>query len=128
MSFRRAPIPWKTHCAWFDERLERRERFRIYIGEVEGKAVGQVRFERVRPGVALISVVVARGARGRGVGTALVRQGCRRVFRELALKRIVAWVKRSNPVSVTLFGRAGFLRVRAIRREGVRSILLSLRP
>ncbi len=121
-SYRSARISWPEHRDWFAARLGMPRRVRLYVALAPGPA-GQIRFEKVRPGVAHVGISVAREHRGRGLATPLIRAGCRRAARELRLKRVLAYIKKDNAASLAAFERAGFRRVRGVRRAGTDSIL-----
>lgn len=100
-------IPWDSHSAWFSARLAD-PATRLYVVEVEGRPAAQVRFDLRGSREAEISVSVDPAARGRGVGTAAVRQACLRVAGETGVRSILARVKVDNDASLRLFEKAGF--------------------
>lgn len=124
-SFTPGRIPWARHLAWFRAKLAT-SASRIYLATGRsGRPVGQVRFDVDRPGRAVISIVVAPEARGRGVGRRLLEKGLPRAARDLGIRRVHAYVKRDNSASLALFRSAGFRRVRGLTRGGVPAVLLS---
>lgn len=100
-SFNSDPIAWDTHVDWLQRRLNDRDT-RIWIGEVDGDPVGQVRFQR-DGGEWEISVVVAPDARGNGHAASLIAAGTR----ELG-EPIVARIKPANEASIRAFEKAGY--------------------
>ena len=124
-SFTPGRIAWKDHLAWFRSKLASKA-VRIYIGVTPGaRPLGQVRFEGDRPGRAVVSIVVAPAARGKGVGRLLLALGLPRAEKDLGVRTIHACVKMDNPASLALFRSAGFRRVRRLQRGGAPSVLLS---
>ena len=124
-SFNPGRIPWAEHVEWLRSRLASKS-IRIYLGVGPGgRAVGQVRFEVDRPGRAVVSIVVAPAARGKGIGKLLLAQGLPRAAKDLRVRTVRAYVKSGNPASLALFRTGGFRRVRRLVRGGARSVLLS---
>lgn len=122
-SYNPARISWAEHKAWFSKRLKD-GRVRMYVA-LAPRPAGQIRFEKVRSGVVHVGLSLAAEQRGKGLGALLIRAGCRRAVRELRVKRVLAYIKKDNAASRAAFGRAGFRRVRDIRRSGTDSVLLA---
>lgn len=109
-SFRSAPIPWETHLAWLTTKLDDPTTRIFVVGDgATPKAV--VRFE-TDDDVAVVSVVVDPGQRGRGWGTRALRLACRTAADELSFQRVDAYIKPHNAGSIAAFERAGFVHVR----------------
>jgi RimJ/RimL family protein N-acetyltransferase len=106
-SFHAAPIPWATHVAWLDSRLAD-PATRIYVVSADGAPRAVVRYEAGGSDVAVVSIVVDPAERGRGWGTRALRLACPTAARELAAKRIDAYIKPDNRASISAFERAGF--------------------
>lgn len=103
----RAVLP-QEHRAWFSARLIDPST-RIWIGEVDGVAVGQVRVD-VDAGTGLVSLVVAPEARGRGLAVPLL-WGLEIALRgDLQVGDLVAEVHVENEASIRTFERAGYRR------------------
>ena len=123
-SFNSDEISWKGHLRWFEERL-RDSRCTIYIASLmSGPPIGQIRFDRVagEHHVAEISLSLDPGARGRGLGAALVRAGVRRYRSDVGNARIEAFVKPENRASIESFDLAGFARSPENDRSVVRFV------
>jgi RimJ/RimL family protein N-acetyltransferase len=115
-----ATVRRPEHDRWFARTLAN-PRCRIYLAEdAHGRPVGQFRLERCRGG-AEISVSVARQARGRGIGTLLVRRGAAVARRDLGVRRVVAYVRPDNVASAVAFLKAGYRFSRNSVRRGVRT-------
>jgi methionyl-tRNA formyltransferase len=106
-AFQSDPIVWADHVLWLETRLASPV-CRIYIAESGGEPVAQVRFDLDGEGCAEIDVSVAPEARGRGIGTAVVRSACTRAFAETGAHRVLARVKLENTASQRMFAAAGF--------------------
>ena len=123
-SFRSDPIVPAEHRAWFAARLAD-PRTRIYVLEVGGRPLGQIRFEE-REGGALIGVSVAAEARGHGYGATAIRLGCERWFADGGAGPAVALVKPDNAASLAAFERAGFTQDGESWTDGQRAVRLTL--
>ncbi len=98
----RGPISWNDHCAWLNARLADPST-QIYVLQVDGKAVGQVRLEAAQ-GEYFIDIYVVPAARKRGVA----KQAVADVLRIAKPPSVVARVKAGNAASQRLFANAGF--------------------
>ncbi|WP_375433712.1 GNAT family N-acetyltransferase, partial [uncultured Hymenobacter sp.] len=86
----------------------------LYVLELHGKPVGQVRIEFEQQ-TGTIDYSVATEFRGRGLGAAILR----RTFAQLRQERSAPWtlaahVKATNPASRKVFERLGFTRQPAV--------------
>lgn len=109
-SHNKQPIPWEDHMRWMGARSKDPD-CRIWIAEVGGVPVGQVRYDReAGPGgkVGTISFSVAAEHRGKGYGTTILRASRDRAWQELELSAIVGEVKPENFPSRRAFEAAGF--------------------
>ena len=100
-------ISLESHAKWFRAKMASPDS-RIYVVELAGDPVGQVRYDRVSRAEAEIDVSIAAEHRGKGLGTralALTREIARE---ELDVERVVGIVKVSNPASSAAFRKAGF--------------------
>jgi UDP-2,4-diacetamido-2,4,6-trideoxy-beta-L-altropyranose hydrolase len=103
-----AEISAEDHVRWLEKKLADRDS-RLWIAELDGDmAVGQSRVDRTRPGIGVISVGLARDARGRGLGRRLIEATAQRASVELELQEIRAVVRPENAASRAAFARAGF--------------------
>jgi len=122
-SYDSAPIPWSDHQDWFDHKIASPSCV-IYIAELRSKAVGQIRFD-VDKHVATVSVVVAPGCRGEGIGTKLIREGSERfLYQYSGAKRVDAYIKTENAPSVRAFKKAGYQTQERLPVEGALSYRL----
>jgi len=100
------------HEVWFSRTMSSPLR-QIWIGEVDGVAVGQVRFDRDADATALIDIAVAPEARGTGVGRRLLKEAMAAEQRRSAVAVFRAEVVPRNDASRALFAGAGFSVVRS---------------
>jgi RimJ/RimL family protein N-acetyltransferase len=111
------PVLWESHVDWLREKLADDDAV-LFLGTLDGSAVGHVRVDRTTPRSGEISVVVAPEARGRGVGRELIATGSVEAARALELEKIVAIVKPDNVASLRAFEHAGYARAGRERRRG----------
>ena len=107
-SFDTSCIPYQDHERWFLLKLRDQGTEILIATNADSRAVGYVRFSIIND-QAEISVSVDRCERGQGYGSAVIRVGSDRVLRNNTVKRIVAYVKNDNPLSLATFKRAGFI-------------------
>jgi len=72
-----------------------------------GNPVGQIRFDRDGDR-AEIDIAVSPAARGKGVGTRLLKEGCRTYLGVNDVEYLLAEVNRDNTASIRIFEAAGF--------------------
>jgi len=100
------PVTRAEHEAWLALRLQD-PATRIWIGEVDGAAVGQVRID-VEGGRGCVGVAVAPERRGRGYGRELVAALCDELNGDLQVEALEARVHPENVASRRAFESAGF--------------------
>ena len=108
------PVPWPAHQAWLERKLAD-PKCALWIVEVSGKAVGQVRFDGNE-----VSVGLSASARGRGLGTLALRSAAAKASAR-GLRRLTAIVKPDNVGSVLAFVRAGY-RFTGLEGKGPRRV------
>ena len=115
LSFSTEPIPWETHQTWFARVLADPAR-ELFVIEDDGERAGVLRLDNDEgvPGQVVLSIAVAPGRRGRGVG----RRALEGVLgaAKPSTRRIVALVRPDNEPSLKVFERAGF------ERDGTRVV------
>lgn len=113
------------HARWF-ARVVDDPAHRLWIGEVDGVAVGMVRAD-VANGTGTVSIVVDPAHRGRGHGVALLHALDDATFADCQIAALVAHVRPTNGASLRAFAMAGYRSmgaggdglVRLARRPGV---------
>ena len=88
----------------------------VLVAEAGGEPVGQLGLRLAGYGVADLGMVVAAGWRGRGVGTALLREGVDRA-REAGAHKLALQVWPHNAAAIALYERFGFQREGYLRRH-----------
>ena len=112
VSFQSAPIEWPDHESWYQRRLADPACEIFILTDPRGQDVGQVRLERIPARTEFVlSICMAPGMRGRGLGTALIESVCRRIRRRERHVAIRAIIKPANTASQTAFRKAGFVPV-----------------
>jgi UDP-2,4-diacetamido-2,4,6-trideoxy-beta-L-altropyranose hydrolase len=108
-SFSSDPIPWETHVAWFERKLEDPKCLHFIALDEQGMPIGQARFdvddEEER---AVINISVDRSFRGQGYGAAIIELASSKIFSITRVQRIVGYVKLGNRQSSRAFEKAGF--------------------
>ncbi len=107
-SFHPETIAWETHVEWFERRLADPDCVLLVGEDAADRPVGQVRFDLDAAGGAVVSVSVAPGERGRGLGTALLRQGIERLQAAGSGRLLSAFIRPDHLASRKLFERVGF--------------------
>jgi spore coat polysaccharide biosynthesis protein SpsF len=94
------------HARWFAGAIDD-PAHRIWIGELDGRPIGMVRVD-VQSAVGTVSILVDAQARGRGVGTALLRALNETLCGDCQIKTLVAHVRPANSASLKAFGANGY--------------------
>jgi UDP-2,4-diacetamido-2,4,6-trideoxy-beta-L-altropyranose hydrolase len=106
-SVRQRIIGQMEHIAWLKATLEG-SKSELYIYELAGLPVGQIRFDRIDDHLVL-TYSVDCDFRGRGLGKLIVKEGLENVRRRWAL-RVEAMVREENAASAKVFSGLGFKR------------------
>jgi len=94
------------HVAWLSRVLVD-PASRIWIGEVDGRAIGSVRID-VESGIGTVSIVVDPAERGRGHGTRLLRLLRAQLLLDRQVCGLRALVRDENAASLATFASTGF--------------------
>jgi RimJ/RimL family protein N-acetyltransferase len=106
-SFDTEPISWKTHQTWYAARLSSPDT-RMWILELRGQPVGQIRYDRTDVDTAQISFSIAPKFRGRSLGTNLLCLSLDLAGRELRVRWAEGIVFQENRGSINAFVKSGF--------------------
>jgi len=106
-SFHGGFIDWQAHEKWCAEKFSSAD-CRVWIMHIGALPVGQIRYERISADTAEISFSIARGFRGRQLGTRLLEASAEKAARELGVGRLQGAVKLDNEASRRAFLKAGF--------------------
>ena len=117
-SFYPARIEPDAHRRWFAARLGSPDAG-IWIGEIEGRPIGQVRVIRTDGTKGEVSISLATEARGRGLARPLLLAALSEAAERLGVTTFVAAVRPGNGASLALFRGAGFSDELPGERNGV---------
>ncbi len=102
------PVTPTEHAEWFARQLQAPAPL-FWIAEQLGDPVGQVRVD-VTGTVGTVSIAVARGQRGRGIGSSILRAMLSEIDQQRAVSTLIAFAHPDNVASVRAFESAGFRR------------------
>ncbi|MDG9882700.1 UDP-2,4-diacetamido-2,4,6-trideoxy-beta-L-altropyranose hydrolase [Pseudomonas sp. GD04058] len=109
-SLQQAPLEWGAHCRWLRATLDNDQRL-LLIGEAGDGAVGMLRYDRLEPTRARVSLYLFEGRLGLGWGRALLAAGERALAEHWPQVRVIeAEVLADNQASIELFRGAGYSR------------------
>jgi RimJ/RimL family protein N-acetyltransferase len=120
-SFTTAEIRPDEHHLWFERKLAD-PGCAMMIVEEDGRPVGQLRLDLIAPEVAEVSIGLAPGERGRGIGRQALRLAAGEALGILGARTLRALVRPDNVSSLNAFEAAGFV----IRREDPEIVLLEM--
>ncbi|MCL4710549.1 MAG: UDP-2,4-diacetamido-2,4,6-trideoxy-beta-L-altropyranose hydrolase [Pseudorhodoplanes sp.] len=100
------PVDPADHARWFTGRLADPNCLML-VAELSGEAFGQVRFDRT-DSEARISIALAPGRQGQGLGPRILREAVALAFSRWPLERVVACIRTDNPHSAGAFQHASF--------------------
>ena len=103
-----APVAFETHDQWCARSLTNPDRF-ILIAEREAAKAGMIRFDRLDArDVFRVSIIVAPGQRGAGMGRAILSAGCDALLALAGPARLEAEIREENIASRRVFESCGF--------------------
>jgi RimJ/RimL family protein N-acetyltransferase len=118
-------VLWESHLVWLERKIESKDCL-LLIAELEGVPVAMVRFDK-KNAEATISISVAQGHRGHGLGKRAMAAGMELVLHTWELDQLRAYVKPENAGSLALFEGLGFNRLE-LADLGVCKAWLFVRP
>lgn len=98
-------ITFENHIQWFNKQLISNDAF-MYVYECDDVPIGQTRFNII-DGVAYIDYSIDALARGKGIGYCMLEEAIKR-FSTMNNVLMVAEVKKTNPVSMSIFEKLHF--------------------
>jgi RimJ/RimL family protein N-acetyltransferase len=101
-------VLWEDHLVWFRETVTGTSR-KMFIVVQHEESIGQVRFDRQDDKICVITAYLLETFTGKGYGIDAIRAGCRAIFDEWTVTKIVARVRSDNPVAQSAFRKAGFI-------------------
>jgi RimJ/RimL family protein N-acetyltransferase len=111
------PVSPGEHAQWFAGQVDDPARL-FWIAELEGDPVGQVRVD-LSGGEGTVSIAVAPGWRGRGIGTSILHVLLSEMVLHPEVSTLTALARQDNAASVRAFERAGFHRLQGPQAEFV---------
>lgn len=121
-SFSGAAVGGAEHMEWLRRSLSSARR-RIWIGESDGRPVGQIRLDLEGGGIAVVHLAVAPDHRGEGIATAMLHAVTE--HEPWGVSRLRAEVIAANTASLRTFEKAGFAVVARTSRRVVLERALS---
>jgi UDP-2,4-diacetamido-2,4,6-trideoxy-beta-L-altropyranose hydrolase len=106
-SFEVTSIPWEQHLEWCIRKIADSSCFFNLVSFKSGDPVGQVRFD-IENQEAIVSIGLAPGLRGRGLGLAVLLKATSLFFENSNSKNIHAFIKPTNHASMRAFEAVGF--------------------
>ncbi|OQY09322.1 MAG: UDP-2,4-diacetamido-2,4,6-trideoxy-beta-L-altropyranose hydrolase [Fusobacteriia bacterium 4572_132] len=94
-------IKWNDHIIWYNDVLENQKKI-LYIVEVKGEFVGQVRFD-LSEIENVISISLSEKIRGKGMGKWIIDRALMRLEKEERIKKVTAYILEDNVVSKKVF-------------------------
>jgi UDP-2,4-diacetamido-2,4,6-trideoxy-beta-L-altropyranose hydrolase len=107
-SYNQAPIPYESHINWFSDNIHNCENiFLVFYDDETHRPIGQVRFMKAG-NESVISVSVDKDARGKGMGTILIKKASGFFHEQHPGVPVIAYIKKENVPSVKSFLSAGY--------------------
>jgi spore coat polysaccharide biosynthesis protein SpsF len=108
ISYSQEEILYEEHVRWFSKKLS--DRSCIFLIILDGNEfVGQIRF-MCEGEIAEISISLRKEYRRKGIGKLAMRQALGYIRENATIQEIHAFVKKSNPISISYFEKCGFMR------------------
>jgi RimJ/RimL family protein N-acetyltransferase len=126
-SFHTALIAWEEHVRWLHAKLADPNACIMIAADESGEEVGVVRLD-ASGDAAEISVSIDHRHRGRGIGTAVIREGTALAVREFGVRRVIARLRPENARSLRAFAGAGFARSGEPRNDVVELVFVARQP
>lgn len=124
-SFSQGAIPWEHHEQWFAKKLNDPNCIFMIALNSDNLPVAQIRYD-LQGNKAIVSVSVAREARGKGYASRVIERSSTHVFQTRPIRTIHAYIKPDNVLSLRAFAKAGFIQQGETRVGDQRAIELVL--
>ena len=122
-SYQTGTIGLEDHTKWFLKKINDRDCLMLLFENEAKEAVGQVRFEKEKEKVYVISISVAKESRGKGLSGPILIMASDHFFEIFPGNSIYAYIKSTNTESVRSFVRAGFVFAKNVIIENTESVL-----
>ena len=106
---------YEDHVIWFKSRMRNLDSGPILIFLLGGEIIGMTRLDTINYLNQLankISIIVRTEFRGKGYGTQILSQTCLYAKNKLPSKMLIAFVKKENKESISIFHKNGFEKVK----------------
>mgnify|MGYP001558091807 CR=1 FL=1 len=110
LSLNQAPLDSETHRGWFAKKLADHNSA-IFIAEIEGAPIGQVRFDvrEENPREAEVSIALVAEFRGKGYGNRILKSAAERFFALFPdAATLYAYINLGTEASLRSFQKAGY--------------------
>lgn len=114
-------IDTASHCQWYAQALQSPDKI-LFIGEVEGKSIGMVRFDRHRSSLWEVSILLAPEARGQRNSRELLKMAINNFEKKYRKVFLLAMIKQCNAPSIRIFKSLNF----KIESENLKYLVLIL--
>ena len=103
-SLNQKPISKEEHLNWF----EKVDKSLFFVLELNGKVIGQIRFQKIGNNTFEVSISLHSNYRGKGFGRLLLRKGISELLKRFPNAKIFAKIREENEISKKLFKGFGF--------------------
>jgi len=96
------------HKKWFSEKIKKEDYIFLLAFDKKNNFIGQVRFDinKVDAGV---SISIVNEFRGKGFSKKILKEACTKIFSEMDISTITAYILPNNTASINGFKSAGFI-------------------
>ena len=124
-SFNQNKVDYDAHVKWFLSKLKSADCY-FYFFEMNNLKVGQVRIDKSGEEI-VIGISIDEAFRGRSAGTEMLKSACNDYLVKNPEAEIVAYIKKENVSSYSIFKKAGFGNESSILHNGIPCYRLSLK-
>lgn len=107
-SFNTKIITREEHERWFNVILDSEEKMLYIIENENDEKIGQVRFDKLEDDNFEINIAIAPEHRSKGYGKKSIADARELAFRDLKAKKIIAYIKPQNKISMIVFEKSNF--------------------
>jgi spore coat polysaccharide biosynthesis predicted glycosyltransferase SpsG/RimJ/RimL family protein N-acetyltransferase len=101
-------IKIEVHQEWFAKKIIDPGYLYLLAFTNKDEFIGQVRFE-IENNEAIVSISISQKFRGKGFSKKILKRACSKVFSEMKVDSIIAYIKPENAASIKGFLSAGFV-------------------
>lgn len=107
-------ITWEEHCSWFNSIFDKKN-IVLFIINLDATLIGQLRFDLMGDSAYKVSIYLLEEYTGRGIGAIVLQRGLELMKREKSNRKFIAFIKKDNRASRSVFLKAGFDDIRDLR-------------